>query len=144
MGQAVWVREIHVTPDPRSVSVVRDFVADVLEQRNLRYLVQDAQLVVSELVTNALEHAGTTIDITLEEHPFCVVLTVHDCSPSLPVRAAAGVRSRGRGQDRGRGLMIVGGAALEWGVDPDPRGGKSVWVLFALAPPSFHEWVAGN
>ena len=136
MAQALWVREAHLNPEPRSAALARDFVGDELRQHNLPYLVLDVQLVVSELVTNAVRHAHTNIDVMLEEQPFCVVLTVHDRARAAPV-----MRMPSTDENGGRGLMIVRGASLGWGVDLDPQGGKSVWVMFALRPPAFEDWL---
>jgi anti-sigma regulatory factor (Ser/Thr protein kinase) len=136
MAQPLWVREAHLNPEPRSAALARDFVGDELRQHDLRYLVLDVQLVVSELVTNAVRHARTTVDVTLEEQPFCVVLTVHDDIPATPVMRAPGASETG-----GRGLMIVRGVSVDWGVELDPQGGKSVWVMFGLRAPAFEDWL---
>jgi anti-sigma regulatory factor (Ser/Thr protein kinase) len=88
---------------------------------------QSAELVVSELVTNALEHglAGipATVRIWLSSDGGRVAIHVWDASPMPPVRKDAGTEA-----DRGRGLMIVAALTADWGCSAaDP--GKVVWAV---------------
>jgi anti-sigma regulatory factor (Ser/Thr protein kinase) len=138
MAQALWVREAHLDPEPRSAALAREFVGHELRRHDLRYLVLDVQLVVSELVTNAVRHARTMIDVTLEGQPFSVLLVVHDRFPATPVTRMPGLTETG-----GRGLLIVREVSLDWGVDLHPQGGKSVWVMFGLLPQAFEDWTGG-
>ena len=91
--------------------------------------IPDACLVVSELVTNAMIHAGTDIDVTLAEHRRSVRVAVRDHSHALPVER------QGRSDEHGRGLGIVAELASSWGVLPHSDGGKVVWAVFAAARP---------
>ncbi len=80
-----------------------------------------AELIVSELVTNAVVHGGTPIRIELEHGEQMVRAIVTDGGTELPVL--------GHPQDsaeHGRGLMIVSSLAHEWGV-VENKAGKSVW-----------------
>lgn len=124
----MWAQEAQFSPGPRSVSEARGFVGGLLLQHGLSYLVDDVQLVVSELVTNALVHARTQIKVTLEESLVGVKLTVHDDASTPPVARVAAVTDTG-----GRGLEIVDKCCLKWGFEVESDGGKSVWALFALA-----------
>lgn len=85
------------------------------------------QLVLSELVTNALEY-GTLRDnlilIRFEAHADQLRLEVHDASAAAPVR-----RSAGEDEESGRGLELVNCVALEWGYGPRDGVGKVVWAL---------------
>jgi len=86
-----------------------------------------AELVVSELVTNALEHglAGipATVRIWLSSDGGTVVINVWDASPLPPVPKNAGADA-----DSGRGLMIVAALSTDWGYSAaDP--GKVVWAI---------------
>jgi two-component sensor histidine kinase len=98
----------------------------VLEEWGLT--ADSAELIVSELVTNAFEHglAGipATIKIWLCSDGSRLVIYVWDGSSLYPVRKDAGL-----GEDSGRGLMIVEALSTEWGCCAGGAKGKVVWVL---------------
>lgn len=77
-----------------------------------------AALVVSELVTNAVEHAGGWVAVDLEAHDSSVAIAVSDPSPVPPRR---------RDPDRrgGRGLGLIESLTVGWSVE-DHHGGKRV------------------
>ena len=91
-------------------------------------LVETAELLVSEIVTNALVHAGTYIDVafTFVDHGFRVEVT--DGSPHAPT-----VRGYGPSAGTGRGLMLLEEMVDDWGVVPDEPG-KTVWFQIASVP----------
>ena len=84
-------------------------------------------LCTSELVTNAVEHAGTTTDVRLEQDEECVRIEVDDLSEQLPTMRRPDAMSV-----RGRGMLIVDRCSDRWGVDTHP-GGKTVWCELSLA-----------
>src|SRR5687768_8027247 len=84
-SQAVWSNEMRFAPASTSPAEARAFVERHLAHHELRYLVDDIRLVVSELVTNAVVHAITPIRVKIQELPFCVKLTVYDESADVPV-----------------------------------------------------------
>ena len=93
-------------------------------------MVEDLRLVVSELVTNAISHAGTPTTVVLERSGPSLTLTVRDCSPSLPslpLLTAADSMAGG-----GRGLGIVDVLSRDWGVVSSLGEPKSVWAAFAV------------
>lgn len=85
-------------------------------------LIDEATLLVSEVVTNAVLHAATGIELicTVETGRLCV--EVRDRSPVLPGR-----RHYHDDAMTGRGLGMVEELASAWGVEPAPTGGKTVW-----------------
>ncbi|WP_327372087.1 SpoIIE family protein phosphatase [Streptomyces sp. NBC_01217] len=96
-------------------------------------LVDDAVLLVSELVTNAVMYAGTDIDVVcrLERDPAtrpCVVVEVADRHPSRGVRCGAEAR---RGE-AGYGLQLVSALSESWGVTYR-RAEKRVWFRLQAA-----------
>ncbi|HTW98106.1 MAG TPA: ATP-binding protein, partial [Acidimicrobiales bacterium] len=97
-----------------------------------------AVLLASEVVTNALLHAGTAVTVTLELGGHELRVEVADRSPLPPVR-----RQLGPGAPMGRGLLILDSLATSWGVDLDPdRSGKVLWFVLdrlALATTLRHE-----
>lgn len=87
-----------------------------------------AELLVSELVTNAVVHGGGRFSLEVEVRPGGIRIAVADRSPSPPVvRTAASV------QEHGRGMAIVAALASAWGTDRRRRG-KAVWVELTASP----------
>ncbi|WP_369055480.1 ATP-binding SpoIIE family protein phosphatase [Kineococcus terrestris] len=110
--------------DPRAVAVARDYLRATLDRWDLAGTVDAAELVVSELVTNAVLHAGSGAALTLRHDAALARLSVgvDDTSTSQP-------RPRDGGEDAlgGRGMHIVDVVADRWWVAP--RGdGKTVWA----------------
>jgi hypothetical protein len=119
-----------LAPHPTAPRAARDLVSRALVDWRLSQQIPDTCLVISELVTNAMIHAGTDIDVTLAEHRRSVRVAVRDHSHVLPVER------HGRSDEHGRGLGIVAELASAWGVLPHCDGGKVVWAVFdAAAPP---------
>ncbi len=91
-------------------------------------VVIDAELLVSELVSNAVLHGGPMITLSVELDPPCIGVAVRDEGSGLPSTA---VELAEPTCTSGRGLMIVDQLSATWGVTPtDPPPGKTVW--FAL------------
>ncbi|EYT78276.1 serine/threonine protein phosphatase [Streptomyces sp. Tu 6176] len=110
--------------DERAAGEARVMVATVLAVWHLPRLVADAELVASELVTNAVRHArgpdgGMTVTRTGHTK---VRVAVTDGSPLLPRLRVADLLA-----ETGRGLRLVDGLSQDWGVTPCVRG-KSVWA----------------
>ncbi len=94
-------------------------------------LKNDAELLVSEVVTNAVVHGRPAITLHVSTDPPGIGVAVRDFGDTLPPTAPAPVAP---GATHGRGLMIVEALASTWGVIPnDPPPGKTVW--FRLTPP---------
>jgi PAS domain S-box-containing protein len=114
--------------DPAVVSSARTLAARQLTQWDLDALAASTELVVSELVTNAVRHAGGPIRLRLIRHQ---VLTceVTDGSNSLPrLRHACSV------DEGGRGLYIVTQLCRRNGARCQTNGGKIVWAEQELEP----------
>ncbi|WP_017933072.1 ATP-binding protein [Nocardioides sp. Iso805N] len=92
----------------------------------------DAVLLVSELMSNAVRHGGSWVrlKLTISEDAFTVA--VHDDGPGMPIMRN-GTRDASLGS--GRGLQIVDRIADQWGVDVD-QAGKTVWFRFKSATTS--------
>jgi anti-sigma regulatory factor (Ser/Thr protein kinase) len=113
--------------------------------------IETAELLVSELVTNAIRASGPKpgplaysgpeglehITLTLRLLPGRVVIEVFDHDPSAPVLAEAGPDS-----ESGRGLMIVDIASKEWGYQYPPSGGKIVFCVLDI--PQFITYATGQ
>jgi anti-sigma regulatory factor (Ser/Thr protein kinase) len=109
---------------PRAASAARRAVGATLRSWRLEVLCADAELVVSELVTNAVIHAPgpTSRQLRIVRRDAGVRLVVSDGSPSPP-----SIRTLNDGRSGGRGLRIVATLASAWGYDRHADG-KQVWA----------------
>lgn len=110
-------------PDPSSPQRARDFVAAALDAWGTVELREQARLLTSELVTNAVMHARTDVTVTVirDDAQQAVRVTVADGSEVPPRRRRYGVLAT-----TGRGIAMVAKAAKNFGIDIRP-GGKTVW-----------------
>ena len=113
--------------DPRSAGEARRFAQRTLASWDVPDLGDPAVLLVSEVVTNAVLHAGTDIRLSCHQRRSGVRVEVFDWSPLLP-----SARHYHADATTGRGLALVGALARSWGIRSD-EGGKTVW--FELGPP---------
>ncbi len=124
---ACWSDRVTLPPETASVPLARSFIQDLLVEHDLEYLIDDVQLVTSELATNAAQHARTDFTVRLQGVPGSVRLSVSDESSSRPIRS----EMPPAGSGGGRGLNLVSSHSSDWGVTRG-RGTKSVWASFAL------------
>ena len=101
---------------------VRSILIDVAPQS-----IEDACLLVSELVTNAFIHGGGSPAVRASLDGEELVLSVADESRAHPVPRALGAAD----ESGGLGLRIVEGLTSSWGVRDVP-GGKVVWAHMPL------------
>ncbi|MEO5710048.1 MAG: PAS domain S-box protein [Nocardioidaceae bacterium] len=113
--------EVRLPPQPSSVAEARAHVRRLLGATGREDLLETAVLLTSEVVTNALLHAGTDIDVGAVLDDAGLRIEIGDGSPHLPSRrryaATAGT---------GRGLLMLEALVDDWGVSQH-RGGKTVW-----------------
>ncbi|MEV0588517.1 ATP-binding protein [Nonomuraea sp. NPDC050310] len=110
-----------------SVKTARDVTRSTLADWGFDELRDDAALVVSELVTNAVRYTRSDPGLTLllmMSAPH-VLLAVTDCSDEAPTPKEPDFCS-----ENGRGLYIVETYSQRWGWDSLTGGGKAVWALF--------------
>lgn len=119
----MWSYQQTWPPAAENVSPVRDFVSTYLTAHLRPELVDDARLVVSELATNAIRHAGTAFTVTVACRGDDVTIHVRDGSALEPVMGLRSATSL-----HGRGLLLVHALSAAWGVTTDDDGGKSVWA----------------
>jgi DNA-binding NarL/FixJ family response regulator len=108
--------------DPASARAARRFVRDALAGADSEDLEDTVTLLVSELVTNAVVHGGSDVEVLVRLMPGTVRVEVRDASEAAPAPRAAGDED-----SSGRGLALVESLARRWGVDPVAGGGKTVW-----------------
>jgi anti-sigma regulatory factor (Ser/Thr protein kinase) len=120
--------QLRLPPDLESPSAARNLVGDACQAWQLPDLLHPGRLVLSELVTNAVEHAGTEILVTVSRRGTGMHLSVHDGSPQLPRLLQPAPMIPGAPlDDRGQGLRIVHAGSAAWGSMP-ARDGKVVWA----------------
>ncbi len=119
------VGDWNLAPDARSVARARELARDQLTDWGLEALVDTTELLVSELVTNALRHGHGEIRLRLLLDR-TLVCEVWDADLAQPRRRRARDTDEG-----GRGLQLVGLLSDGWGSRRTPRG-KTVWFELAL------------
>lgn len=112
---------IRLPATPSTVRQARLFVEEALLSSDFERL-DDARLLVSELVTNAVVRAVSPVELRVSSGPGAVRVEVHDESSLVPLVVDALPTA-----EQGRGMAIVHRTADRWGVDQKPDRGKSVW-----------------
>jgi anti-sigma regulatory factor (Ser/Thr protein kinase) len=120
-----WSHRSQLPGEAASASVAREIACKHLLEHGLGGVVGDLRLVVSELATNAIMHAGTPFTLTLRGDDRSVLLEVRDGSALAAVLLP--LPSTGAS---GRGLAIVERLSDRWGIAHHADGGKSVWAWF--------------
>ena len=118
----------HLNRSAAEARTARRHVADTLRGVD-DDVVQTAQLLASELVSNALDHAAGAITLSIVVEADEVRVEVTDHAEGSPI-----VRDLDLEDEHGRGMLIVDALASAWGVGCYPRGrGKYVWFTLATA-----------
>jgi len=135
MGRTVITARAAATFEPvgRSVAAARAFVRDTLQGWGLTDIVDDAVVLTSELVTNAVVHAGTAADVLcLRDGDGSVRVEVADHYPDrgLPVQDL-GHHYGDPDREGGRGLLLCASLADRWGVEYTSTD-KRVWFRLDL------------
>ncbi|MBO1330548.1 ATP-binding protein [Streptomyces sp. VRA16 Mangrove soil] len=86
----------------------------------------DAELVVSELVTNATKASAGRCRMSLRLDAGELTVAVHDDGPGVPR-----LKTASQSAESGRGITLVRALASRWSVEPHPRGGKTVRAVLA-------------
>jgi anti-sigma regulatory factor (Ser/Thr protein kinase) len=115
------VASLELSPDYSAAAKARHFVADTMRAWGCDDAIPDAELLVSELVTNAVLHARSATRVTIERDGATLRFSVYDSSATRPR-----LRAYGPEAVTGRGLLLVDRIARRWGVEPDGDG-KCVW-----------------
>ncbi|QGV78160.1 SpoIIE family protein phosphatase [Streptomyces ficellus] len=119
-------------PVGRSVATARAFVRDTLQGWGYTDVVDDAVVLTSELVTNAVIHAGTAADVLCLRTENGVRIEVADLYPEREVPLQGTGHSLGSpDRENGRGLLLCAALAARWGVEYSPTR-KQVWFQLDL------------
>jgi anti-sigma regulatory factor (Ser/Thr protein kinase) len=122
-----------------SVKAARDFTIETLREWRLDGLIEDAVIIASELVTNAIRHGAALagpedppeVELAWQRFSSRVTCVVTDGSTRPPVLSAADMSS-----ESGRGLQVVHAIAAAWGWMMIGAREKAVWATLLLPPGS--------
>ncbi|GGL05411.1 ATP-binding protein [Streptomyces flaveus] len=115
---------LSVPGTPAAATAARHEVMDAIRGWGASFdaeALDTVELVVSELITNAVRHAATgPSSVTVRLHDAVLLIEVCDSSPVLPQPGLPGA-----GAESGRGLFLVSALADWYGVEPTPCGKRS-------------------
>ncbi|MGQ4329760.1 SpoIIE family protein phosphatase [Streptomyces hayashii] len=119
-------------PVGRSVATARSFVRDTLQGWGFADIIDDAVVLTSELVTNAVVHAGTHADVLCLRSDDGVRIEVADRYPEREIPLQGSLATMGSpDREGGRGLQLCAAIAARWGVEYTPTH-KQVWFRLDL------------
>ena len=125
------LRQALLTIGPEAAKAARDFTTSTLREWQLDELVQEAALIASELVTNAIRHGlgGTDdgVELAWRRQAARVICMVTDRSPLPPVLGSAD-----QDAESGRGLQVVQAVAATWGWMMLSATSKAVWAALTI------------
>jgi anti-sigma regulatory factor (Ser/Thr protein kinase) len=114
---------------PSAVPCARLHARNVLYEWGVRPIADTVELIVSELITNAVSAASgyqtaPYVRLRLRMGTDHVLVQVWDGNPQLPQQQPHDLDA-----ESGRGLEIVAALSARWGAAPQPFGGKIVWAM---------------
>ena len=129
-GPMLRISTEDLLPVRHSARHARDVVTEACLMWDLGHLIGTATLIVSELVSNVVEHAGTMMTLEVTVHSGHLHLIVHDGSAEPPVMR----EDRKLTEPGGLGLRLVDANSAAWGFTPE-AGGKAVWARLSVTRP---------
>ena len=111
-----------------SPRIARAFVASWLDAWGFEELEERALLATSEMVSNAVNHAGPPVELEVDVRQRRLRIAVSDPEPTAPRRVEGPLGGSGRG------LHILDRITDDWGVDHHRGNGKTVWCLLDPCP----------
>ncbi|MHB9758377.1 SpoIIE family protein phosphatase [Streptomyces sp. BYX5S] len=130
-------------PVGRSVATARSFVRDTLQGWGHADIIDDAVVLTSELVTNAVVHAGTSAEVLCLRSEDHVRIEVSDRYPEREIPLQSSAMNMGSpDREGGRGLQLCAALAGRWGVDYSATH-KTVWFQLDLPERSVGTRAAG-
>ncbi|MFJ6212946.1 ATP-binding protein [Streptomyces sp. NPDC092296] len=128
-----------LTGNPQATGVARHFARSTLQGWDMPFLIEDVEIIVSEMLSNAIRHGLPTaceqpvrprlVGLGLLRRGETVLCAVSDPSSEVPV-----VREPDQLAESGRGLRLIDSLSQSWGWTPN-RCGKSVWATVSAGLP---------
>lgn len=115
--------ELELPVSREAPALAREFLRGSTCAEHHSAVVDDAVLLVSELVTNSVLHGGPPLVVAVDCDEATLQVRVRDGSPALPTP-----RDAARSDENGRGLALVAEMSADWGVDTE-EDGKHVWFV---------------
>ncbi len=134
-GMTWQIASCPLDPCPTAAGAARDFTRQILGSWGLLGLAENATVIVSELVTNALRHGACgangaghdRVELILLRQPGRMVCVVTDPGAGLPVLVAPGPSA-----EAGRGLYVIEALAATWGWTRLDAHKKAVWATLGV------------
>ena len=115
--------QLHLSFEHRAdCAQLRSLARQTLDRWHSPEVVDDALLVITELVENVVQHTDDGGKLTMRRHDDLVRIEVADSSRQIPQ-----VRGRDPRRIGGRGLLVVAAVTSDWGTRSDEQG-KTVWA----------------
>jgi len=119
---------LHIAADPALVARVRRALRGALRDWGVAELTEDMELIVSELVSNAIRHgSGNGVGVLLVAQDGLALLEVADGTGGQPAD-----RQPDDEDEDGRGLLIVRALAKDCGWRTNDLGGTTIWATMPL------------
>ncbi len=125
MSRTPWEYTLYIPHDPRAVGIGRRALRDILMTHDLPALIDPAELLASELLSNAVRHTKGPAALKLRRSGPSFRLGAWDTDPTPPATATTPTHD-----ESGRGLHLIDACSDDWGwfqVDRNGTRGKYVW-----------------
>jgi len=119
--------ETLITSASTAAANARQFLRDSGCSAHKGWLIDDAMLLVTELVTNAVLHGEPPLTVAVECRELALEIRVRDSGADLPL-----IRTTSVEDESGRGMLLLSSVAADWGVERMPAGGKEVWFQLGV------------
>ncbi|GHH87405.1 ATP-binding protein [Streptomyces capitiformicae] len=129
-----WDYTLHIPNDPRAVTTSRHTLRLILTMHGLTALLDTAELLATELVSNAVRHTKGPAALRVRRRSGALWLGAWDTDPEPP--RPTGRLSEPADAEEGRGLALVRANTPVWGWQPSSRfghPGKYVWCELMAA-----------
>ena len=125
-NEEAQIFELGLGPDRQNVSRARKFAVEHTACIGTDETTDVVELLVSELVTNAILHAGTDVTLRVSYDDGLLRVEVRDASTAKARRRHYGTQAT-----TGRGLALIHALATDWGAELDAQG-KTVWFTLRV------------
>ncbi|WP_200308112.1 ATP-binding protein [Streptomyces adelaidensis] len=135
-----WTYTLSIPNNPRAVTIARRTLRLILTLHDLHHLTDAAELVATELVTNAVRHTKGPAAMRLHWRAPALRVSVWDTDPRPPAPAPPAHATPNPALESGRGLTLIEECSDSWGwyplgvaAQPPHANGKFVWCELARA-----------